>query len=196
MEKLKIKEAILVEGRYDKNALSQVVDAPIIETSGFGIFSDAEKMKLLLRIAQKRGIIIFTDSDGAGFLIRNHIKGCIPASMLKQAYAPEIYGKEKRKKTASKEGKLGVEGMKPQVLREALIRAGATVEGEESRNNGRGINKADMYAAGLSGREGSAEKREKLAEKLGFPKKLSADALMQVLNTLYEKDEALRIISE
>ncbi len=196
MEKLKIKEAILVEGRYDKNALSQVVDAPIIETSGFGIFSDAEKMELLRKIAQKRGIIIFTDSDGAGFLIRNHIKGSIPASQLKQAYAPEIFGKERRKKTASKEGKLGVEGMKPEVLREALIRAGATLEGEEAKTPSSGINKADMYAAGLSGGAGSAERREKLAARLGLPKKLSADALMQVLNTLYERDEILRLIIE
>ncbi len=196
MEKLKIKEAILVEGRYDKNALSQVVDAPIIETSGFGIFSNTEKMELLRKIAQKRGIIIFTDSDGAGFLIRNHIKGSIPPSQLKHAYAPDIYGKEKRKKTASKEGKLGVEGMKPEVLREALIRAGATVEGAEMKTQSAGINKADMYEAGLSGCAGSAERREKLAARLGLPKKLSADALMQVLNTLYNREEILRLIIE
>ena len=132
MEKLKIKEAIVVEGRYDKNTLSQVVDAVIIETSGFGIFSNKEKLKLLRDIADKRGLIIFTDSDSAGFMIRNHIKGAVDTAKIKQAYIPDVMGKEKRKRSASKEGKLGVEGMSPDVIRQALIRAGATVDADKS----------------------------------------------------------------
>ena len=132
MEKLKIREAIVVEGRYDKNTLSQMVDTVIIETSGFGIFSNKEKLKLLRDIANKRGIIVLTDSDSAGFMIRNHIKGAVDPEKIKQAYIPDIMGKEKRKRNASKEGKLGVEGMKPDVIRMALARAGATIEGNET----------------------------------------------------------------
>lgn len=111
-----VREVIVVEGRYDKNALSQVVDAVIIETSGFGIFNDAEKRKLLQTMAEARGLIVLTDSDGAGFVIRNYIKGCVDPKLVKHAYIPDIYGKERRKSVPSREGKLGVEGMKPQVL--------------------------------------------------------------------------------
>lgn len=191
MEKLKIKEAIVVEGRYDKNTLSQVVDAVIIETSGFGIFSDKEKLKLLRDIAQKRGLIIFTDSDGAGFMIRNHIKGSVDNDRIKQAYIPDIMGKEKRKRTGSKEGKLGVEGMKPAVIRDALIRAGATVENTDAvqAKQGKDITKTDLFCMGLSGGEGSAVKRAKLIKALELPERLSADALLDVLNALYTKEE-------
>ena len=126
---VKIKEAIVVEGRYDKNTLSQILDAPILETSGFGIFKDKQQMALLRRIAESRGLIVFTDSDGAGFVIRNHIKSAIPGKYLKHAYIPDIYGKEKRKAAPGKEGKLGVEGMSREVILEALRRAGATIEG-------------------------------------------------------------------
>ena len=127
---VKIKEAIVVEGRYDKNTLSQIVDAPILETSGFGIFKDKQQLKLLRKVAQLRGLIVFTDADGAGFVIRNHLKSAIPGKFLKHAYIPDIPGKEKRKSAPGKEGKLGVEGMTPEIILQALRNAGATIEGE------------------------------------------------------------------
>lgn len=191
MEKLKIREAIIVEGRYDKNTLSQVVDALIIETSGFGIFSDKEKRKLIRDLADKRGIIILTDSDSAGFMIRGHIKGAIDNSKIKQAYIPDVMGKEKRKRSASREGKLGVEGMRPAVIREALIRAGATIENAETElaQAGEPITKNDFFCWGLSGGSGSAQKRTELIKSLGLPERLSADAFIDILNALYTKEQ-------
>ena len=188
-----VREVIVVEGRYDKNALSQVVDAVIIETSGFGIFNDAEKRKLLQTMAEARGLIVLTDSDGAGFVIRNYIKGCVDPKLVKHAYIPDIYGKERRKSAPSREGKLGVEGMKPQVLLDALIRAGATFDDEENKNTAPRISKADMYVRGLSGREGSAEKRARLIKQLGLPERLTADGLLDVLNATMSREEFLSI---
>ena len=188
-----VREVIVVEGRYDKNTLSQVVDAVIIETSGFGIFNDAEKRKLLQTMAEARGLIVLTDSDGAGFVIRNYIKGCVDPKLVKHAYIPDIYGKERRKSAPSREGKLGVEGMKPQVLLDALIRAGATFDDEENKKNAPRISKADMYAHGLSGREGSAEKRAQLIKQLGLPERLTADGLLDVLNATMSREEFLSI---
>ena len=147
---VKIREAIVVEGRYDKNTLSQVVDAPILETAGFGIFKDRQQMALLRRVAEKRGLIVLTDSDGAGFVIRNHVKSAIPGKYLKHAYIPDIPGKERRKSAPGREGKLGVEGMTPEVILAALRNAGATIEGEETTSSG-GITKQDLMALGLSG---------------------------------------------
>ena len=187
-----VREVIVVEGRYDKNALSQVVDAVIIETSGFGIFNDAEKRKLLQTMAEARGLIVLTDSDGAGFVIRNYIKGCVDPKLVKHAYIPDIYGKERRKSAPSREGKLGVEGMKPQVLLDALIRAGA-FDDEENKKTAPRISKADMYARGLSGREGSAEKRAQLIKQLGLPERLTADGLLDVLNATMSREEFLSI---
>ena len=184
----KIKEAIIVEGRYDKNTLSQVVDALILETSGFGIFNDKEKQGLLRLIAQKRGLIVLTDSDAAGFVIRNHIKGMVDPALIKHAYIPDVYGKERRKTAPSKEGKLGVEGMSPQVLLEALIRAGATVDSGEAAPAA-GITKADMYAMGLSGKRGSRELRKELLKRLELPGHLTADGLLQVLNAIMSREE-------
>ena len=191
MDKLKIKEAIVVEGRYDKNTLSQVVDAVIIDTSGFGIFSNKEKLKLLRDIAEKRGLIIFTDSDSAGFMIRNHIKGAVDITKIKQAYIPDVIGKEKRKRSASKEGKLGVEGMSPDIIRQALIRAGATLEDTKAIEEKRDapITKTDFFCMGLSGGAGSAGKRTQLIKALGLPERLSADALLDILNALYTKED-------
>ena len=188
-----VREVIVVEGRYDKNALSQVVDAVIIETSGFGIFNDAEKRKLLQTMAEARGLIVLTDSDGAGFVIRNYIKGCVDPKLVKHAYIPDIYGKERRKSAPSREGKLGVEGMKPQVLLDALIRAGATFDDEENKKTAPRISKADMYARGQSGREGSAEKRARLIKQLGLPERLTADGLLDVLNATMSREEFLSI---
>ena len=122
---IRIREAIIVEGRYDKNTLAQIVDAPILETSGFGIFHDSQRLALLRRLAETRGIIVLTDSDGAGFVIRNYLRGAIDPAQVKHAYIPDVAGKERRKRTASKEGKLGVEGMRPDVLLEALRRCRA-----------------------------------------------------------------------
>ena len=185
---LKIKEAIVVEGRYDKNTLSQIVDAPILETSGFGIFKDREQMSLLRRVAERRGLIVFTDSDGAGFVIRNHIKNAIPGKYLKHAYIPDVYGKEKRKAAPGKEGKLGVEGLPPETLLEALRRAGATIEGEDSPGN-KGITKQDLMARGLSGGANAGAKRQLLLKKLGLPERMSANAMLQALNLLYTPEE-------
>lgn len=185
---VKIREAIVVEGRYDKNTLSQIIDAPIFQTDGFGIFRDREKMLLLRRAAEKLGLIVFTDSDGAGFVIRNHIKSAIPEKYLKHAYIPDIPGKEKRKSAPGKEGKLGVEGMKPEVILEALRRAGATFDGLDVSSSGE-ITKQDMMELGLSGGHDSRKKREILIKALDFPEHLSANALLQALNMLYSLDE-------
>ena len=185
---IKIKEAIVVEGRYDKNTLSQIVEAPILETSGFGIFKNKEQMALLRRVAEIRGLIVFTDSDGAGFVIRNHIKSAIPGKYLKHAYTPDIFGKERRKSTPGKEGKLGVEGMKTDVILEALRRAGASFEGETCAEEGREITKADLMELGMYG-PGSAEKRTQLIKKLGFPEKMSTNAFLQAVNLLFSFDE-------
>lgn len=184
-----VKEVIVVEGRYDKNTLSQVVDAVIIETSGFGIFNDAQKQKLLRTMAQACGLVVLTDSDGAGFVIRNFIKGCVDPACVKHAYIPDVYGKERRKAAPSKEGKLGVEGMRPQVLLDALIRAGATVDERPAAESAARITKADMYKCGLSGGTGSREKRAALIKRLDLPKKLSADALLDVLNAIMTREE-------
>ena len=185
---VKIKEAILVEGRYDKNTLSQIVDAPILETAGFGIFKDKKQLALLRQVAEKRGLIVFTDSDGAGFVIRNHVKSAIPAKFLKHAYIPDIAGKERRKREAGKEGKLGVEGMTKDVILESLRRAGATIEGEDMPAQ-QSITKQDMMELGLSGGAGSSEKRAALLKKLDLPEHMSTNALLQALNLLYSLEE-------
>lgn len=192
---LKIREAIVVEGRYDKNTLSQIVDAPILETSGFGIFKDKEQMSLLRRVAERRGLIVFTDSDGAGFVIRNHIKSVIPGKYLKHAYIPDVYGKEKRKAAPGKEGKLGVEGLAPQILIESLRRAGATIEGEDSLGN-KGITKQDLMALGLSGGANAGAKRLQLLKKLGLPERMSTNAMLQALNLLCSPEELKAILEQ
>ena len=192
---IKIKEAIVVEGRYDKNTLSQIVDAPILETAGFGIFKDTKQMALLRQVAEKRGLIVFTDPDGAGFVIRNHIKSAIPGKFLKHAYVPDIMGKERRKAAPGKEGKLGVEGMKPQVILEALRRAGATFEGE-SPVPAQSITKQDLMELGLSGGADASAKRLALLKKLDLPEHMSANALLQALNLLYNLDEFMEFLNE
>ena len=190
---VKIREAILVEGRYDKNTLSQIVDAPILETAGFGIFKDKKQMALLRQVAQKRGLIVFTDSDGAGFVIRNHVKSAIPGKYLKHAYIPDILGKEKRKSAPGKEGKLGVEGMSPEIILEALRRAGATIEGEEAAASQQ-ITKQDLMELGLSGGADASAKRLVLLKKLNLPEHMSANAMLQALNLLYSLEELKEIL--
>ncbi|MBR2421725.1 MAG: DUF4093 domain-containing protein [Oscillospiraceae bacterium] len=190
---LKIKEAIVVEGRYDKNTLAQLVDAPILETSGFGIMKDKQQLQLLRKVAELRGLIIFTDSDGAGFVIRNYLKGAINGKYLRHAYIPDIPGKERRKAAPGKEGKLGVEGMTPQVILDALRKAGATVLGEEPLRPAGCITKQNMMELGLSGGQNSSFLRKELLKKLDLPEHMSANALLQALNLLYSLDE-LRVI--
>ncbi len=191
---VKIREVIVVEGRYDKNTLSQVVDATILETRGFGIFKDKEQLSLLRRAAQARGLILLTDSDGAGFVIRNYLKGAIDPRYIKHAYIPDISGKERRKDAPGKEGKLGVEGMTPQVLLEALRRAGATFEGETERRSSGQLTKADLFDLGLSGYPDSAARRLRLLKRLNLPERMSANAMLEALNLLYTRQELAQVL--
>ena len=193
---LKIREAIVVEGRYDKNTLAQIVDAPILETKGFGLFKDPKQLELLRSVAKKRGLIVLTDSDGAGFVIRNHIKSAIPAKCLKHAYIPDVAGKEKRKAAPGKEGKLGVEGMSPEVLLAALKNAGATIEGESTARGNDQITKQDFVEFGLSGGLNASERRKRLQNRLHLPEHMSANALLQALNLLLSREELAEIVRE
>ena len=191
----RVREAIVVEGRYDKNTLSQVVDAVILETAGFGVFKDQERLALLRRLAQQRGIIVLTDSDGAGFVIRNFLKGAIPPEQVKHAYIPDIRGKERRKRAPGNEGKLGVEGMPPQLLLEALERAGATfLDGDGPRSPRGELTPAQLYVLGLTGRPDSAQRRQALLKRLDLPEHMSAKALLTVLNALYTSDEVIQLV--
>ena len=187
---LKIREAVVVEGRYDKSALAGVVDTLILDTAGFGVFKDGERLALLRRLAAKRGLIVLTDPDGAGFVIRNYLKGAIPKEQLKHAYVPDVYGKERRKRSPGKEGKLGVEGMSPEVLRDAILRAGATVLDADTAPRAQGdLTPADLFALGLSGASDAAERRAALLRKLELPERMSAKALLAALNALYTPEE-------
>ena len=185
----KIKEVIVVEGRYDKNTLAQVVDATVVTLGGFAVFNNKEKVAFLRRLAAERGLIVLTDSDGAGFVIRNYLKGALPKEQVKQAYIPDIHGKEKRKRAPGKEGKLGVEGMKPEVLLDALRRGGERID-HESTVKGNSITKADLYDLGLIGPD-SVEKRKALCKGLELPEHLSANALLQAINLLFTRSEFL-----
>ena len=194
----KVKEVIVVEGRYDKNALSQVVDATIVTLGGFSVFNDREKLAFLRRLADKQGLIVLTDSDGAGFVIRNYLKGALPAGKVKQAYIPDIHGKERRKRHAGKEGKLGVEGMKPEVLLAALERAGATFLDGEGENvpTREPITKADLFALGLTGGKDSSAKRQALLKKLDLPEHITANGLLEALNLLYSPEELSELVKK
>lgn len=194
---LKIKEAIVVEGRYDKNTLSQLVDTMIIETKGFGIFKDNERLSLLRRLARERGLVVLTDSDGAGFVIRNFLKGAIPPQQVKHAYIPDLFGKERRKRQPGKEGKLGVEGMRPQVLEEALRRAGVTFLDQEpgEQTPRRPITKADLFSTGLSGGPDSASRRQMLLRRLDLPEHMTANAMLEALNVFCTYEEFQTAVS-
>lgn len=193
---IKIKEAIVVEGRYDKAALAGVVDTVILDTAGFGIFSDREKLELLRRLAETRGLVVLTDSDGGGFVIRNFLKSAIDGKNVKHAYIPDVYGKEKRKRTPGKEGKLGVEGMKPAVLLESLRRAGVALEDAAPERTETPITKAELYALGLTGRPDSAARRAFLLKALSLPERLTANAMLDVLNVLVTRQELLDILQK
>ena len=185
----RISEVIVVEGKYDKNALAQVVDAHVVTLDGFAAFHDREKIAFLRRLAEKCGLIILTDSDGAGFVLRNFLKGALPSGQVKHAYIPDIPGKERRKRKAGKEGKLGVEGMRPEVLLDALRRAGATfADAPPQVPDGEPITAADLFEWGLSGAENGAVKRREVLKRLSLPEKLNARAMLDALNLLYDRD--------
>ena len=186
--KPRIREVIIVEGRYDKNTLCQVVDAVILTTDGFGVVRDKEKLAYFRRLAEKRGVILLTDPDGAGFVIRNYLKGALPPTQVKQAYVPDVVGKERRKRKGGKEGKLGVEGMSPNVLLEALRRCGATFEGEENARQSAGLTRADLMDKGLIG-PGSAQRRAEILQTLQLPEHLTTAGLLDALNLLLSREE-------
>ena len=191
--KRKLRQAVIVEGRYDKIKLSRLIDGLILETSGFGIFNDREKVQLIRRLAQKRDIILLTDSDGAGFVIRNHLKGCVDPQYVRNAYIPRVSGKERRKRKASGEGLLGVEGMPDEEILKALDRAGAQwLDGDSAAHAPGGITKTDLYRLGFSGRPDSRHRREALLRQLALPENLSANAMLEVLNALMTREEFLR----
>ena len=194
---IRVREAIVVEGRYDKNALRQLVDAPIFETAGFGVMKDKAKLSLLRQAAERRGLVILTDSDRAGFVIRNYLKGALPKGRVLQAYIPDVYGKERRKRAPGREGKLGVEGMPPDVLREAILRAGATVlDGDAPAREQGDLTPADLFALGLSGTPDAAERRAALLRRLELPEHMSAKALLAALNALYTPEELDALLME
>ena len=193
---IKIKEAVIVEGKYDKIKLSGILDTVIIETDGFAIFKDKEKQKLIRFLSEKRGIIIMTDSDSAGFKIRNFINGITKGNNIKNVYMPDIYGKEKRKTESSKEGKLGVEGMKTDVIISALNKAGVLCS-ENEKTNGKEITHTDFFEDGVSGGENSSEIRKMLAKELELPERISSSSLLKIINsymTYDEYKEAIKIV--
>ncbi|MBQ8183288.1 MAG: DUF4093 domain-containing protein [Clostridia bacterium] len=192
---IKIDRVVIVEGRYDKIKLASILDAVIIETEGFGIFNDKEKQKLIRRLAQTKGLLILTDSDSAGFKIRSFIKGIVPSEQIKHAYIPDIFGKEKRKTEASKEGKLGVEGVKPQIIIDALEKAGVLCE-EIQETDRKQITKLDLYEDGLSGKQNSDILRKKLLLHLDLPEKLTSNALIEVLNTFLTYEEYKKAVED
>ncbi len=190
-----VKQAIVVEGRYDKNALKQLVDAPVFETNGFGVMHNKQLLQLLRAVAEKRGLIILTDPDGAGFVIRNYLKGALPKGQVLHAYVPDIPGKERRKAAPGKEGKLGVEAMPPEVLIKALQDAGATIDGKAAVLQNLPT-RQDFYDRGLSGQPNSRARRQALKRKLGLPEHLSSAGLYQAICLLYDREEFLALTQE
>lgn len=190
---LKIREAIVVEGRYDKIKLSSLVDAPIIETNGFRIFNDKERQNLIRQIADVRGILVLTDSDGAGFVIRSFLNGAVDKSKIKHCYIPQISGKEKRKAKAGKESLLGVEGMSDEIIINAIRSSGAEIIGEEQKKTGE-ITKADLYSLGLTGTKNAEYNRKNLLSYLNLPHYLSTNAMLTALNCLYSFEELTRLV--
>ena len=190
MTKLKIKEAVIVEGKYDKIKLSSLIDGLIIETHGFQIFRDKKQLSFLRKMADTRGLLVLTDSDGAGFQIRHYLTGAIDPSKIKHAYIPDILGKERRKEKPSSEGKLGVEGLPVEILREAILRAGVSC-GEEPRASSAAhpITKLDLFEAGLTGRDDSSAKRRRFLSAVGLPEHLSVNSMIPVLNSMMTYEE-------
>ena len=190
---IKLGPVILVEGKYDKIKLSQIFDTTILTTDGFGIFKQKDKVAMLRKLAETHGLLVFTDADGAGLVIRNFLKGAITGGKVYHAFIPDLYGKEKRKAKGSKEGKLGVEGVPDEIIIQAVERSGAM--DETPREKG-GITKADLYDLGLSGGQGSAEKRKALLKALQLPENLSSNALLDVLNCMTDREELAKLGNE
>lgn len=189
-----VKEAIIVEGKYDKIKLSNFIDGLIITTDGFGVFKDREKQELIRHLAEKRGILILTDSDGAGFLIRNFLKGSIPKEKVRHAYIPDIFGKEKRKDKPSKEGKLGVEGVSEKIIADAIKASGSECSISDGYvKTDKEITKADLFVYGLSGGENSAKKREIFKNYLNLPSKMTANTMLDTLNCIMTREEFINI---
>ena len=188
---MKVGPVILVEGKYDKIKLSQIFDATILTTDGFGIFKQKDKLALLRRLAETRGLLIFTDSDGAGFVIRNYLKGAVSKEKLFHAYIPDLYGKEKRKAKGSKEGKLGVEGVPDDAIIRAVEASGALQGSVPAKS---GITKADLYELGLSGSAGSTQRRLRLLKELQLPQQLSSNALLDVLNCIIDLESLTAMV--
>ena len=195
-EKIQLSQTVLVEGRYDKARLSGILDAHIITTDGFSIFSNKKKLEMLRTLAAKNGLVILTDSDRAGFRIRQYVGGAIPPAQITHVYIPDMAGKEKRKAHPGKEGKLGVEGIPNHVLREAFFKAGLFGEDALPTSVEPPLTGSDLFDLGLSGKEGSFEKRQALLKKLNLPQRLSTKALLQVLNRLHTKSELIQLIEE
>lgn len=195
MDKPRVKEVILVEGKYDQNTLSQVVDATILTTSGFRIFKDKERSKMFRSLALERGVVIFTDSDGGGLVIRNHLRGILPPDRVKEAFIPDVPGKEKRKARPGKEGKLGVEGMSPEVLLEALRLSGVLEEAPEKKAPP-AFTKATLFSLGLTGTPSASQRRKRLQSRLGLPANLSATTLLKLLNTLTTPEKVEELLKE
>lgn len=191
---IKLKEAVIVEGKYDAVKLSNFIDALIITTEGFGIFKNKEKQKFLRRLAKEKGLIVLTDSDSAGFMIRNFICSAVPEENVKNVYIPDIYGKEKRKDTPSAEGKLGVEGVSEDVIIKALQKAG--VNSVKTKEERRMITNIDLFEYGFSGRENSKEKRKKLLSLLELPERMSTSSLVKVLNSFVTYEEFIEKAKE
>lgn len=190
---IRLGQAVIVEGKYDKITLENIIDATIIATNGFAIFKDIEKRELIRLLAQKHGIVVITDSDSAGAVIRSHLKQICPDGSITNVYVPQLIGKEKRKSKSSKEGFLGVEGMSQQTLIDALARSGITVSETAVKSN-RKIAKTDMYTLGLSGRENSAQKRQSLAQYLNLPTNMSGNAFLDCINAIFEYNEFLKAV--
>lgn len=185
-EKIKIHEAVIVEGRYDKIKLSNIIDAFILETDGFSIFKDKKKLTFIKKLALERGIVVLTDSDHAGFMIRSHISSAVPKSQIKNVYIPDVYGKEKRKAAPSKEGKIGVEGMSTEVILNAFEKAGVTASKVTCDNP---VTTADFFELGLTGGANSKEKRKELCAELDLPEFLSVSSLISCINNMMSKEE-------
>lgn len=194
MDKKVLREVLLVEGKYDKNTLAQVVDGLILTTDGFGVFKDKEKTALLRRLAAQRGLVVLTDPDGAGLVIRGHLKSILPPEQVKMAYVPAVPGKERRKRAPGKEGVLGVEGMDPDTLLRALDNAGVTWEDGEEVVKAKTFTKAVLFDLGLTGTPQAQARRKRLQRALGLPENLSTNALMDVLNLTATVDEVEKIL--
>jgi ribonuclease M5 len=193
MEKIKISQAVIVEGKYDKIKLENIIDAFILETNGFGIFKDKEKLSFIKKLADERGIIILTDSDHAGFMIRNHLTSAIPKEKITNVYIPDIMGKEKRKTSPSKEGKIGVEGMSKEILLEALNKANINCESIEK---GEEVTNYDLFELGLSGTPNAKQNKKKLLKKLELPEFLSTSSLLSCINNMMTREEFLKMAKD